>query len=55
MPELGYKPVNKYLPPRPDRMPRETARLPSSASAASAAAPLPADKLLRWVDRLLSR
>ena len=54
MPELGYKPVNKYLPPRQDRMPRETARLPSSARPPPPPA-APADKLLRWVDRLLSR
>jgi Fe-S-cluster-containing dehydrogenase component len=47
-PELGYQPVNRYLPPRPRR------------DAASAAAEetldttqLPA--LLRWADRLLSR
>jgi len=45
MPELGYRPVNKYLPPR--------ARPP-----APAAAPSESDRpagLLRWVDRLLSR
>jgi Fe-S-cluster-containing dehydrogenase component len=50
MPELGYRPVNKYLPPRPGR----NAPAPVAASAAE---PPPAgdNKLLRWVDRLLSR
>ena len=48
MPELGYRPVNKYLPPRHGR---------SAAPPISAEAPMaPSDnKLLRWVDRLLSR
>jgi len=49
MAELGYKPTNKYLPPRPRR--------------AAAAAPVPAEALdtatlppvLRWLDRVLSR
>ncbi len=44
MPELGYKPVNKYLPPR---------------EAASRHAALPEDKskptgVLKWLDRVLS-
>jgi sulfite dehydrogenase (quinone) subunit SoeB len=56
MPELGYKPVNKYLPPRPGRMPRAV-----PAPVAQPSFPLPptpsssGDKLLRWIDRLLSR
>ncbi len=54
MPELGYKPVNKYLPPRPGRMSRNLAALPQ-CTAPAAAPSSPADKLLRWVDRLLSR
>jgi Fe-S-cluster-containing dehydrogenase component len=47
MPELGYKPVNKYLPPRerridapPPRTERETGEMGG---------------FLRWVDRVLSR
>jgi sulfite dehydrogenase (quinone) subunit SoeB len=50
MPELGYRPVNKYLPPR-----RQTTA--ARPVAAPAERPLPAgdNKLLRWVDRLLSR
>jgi Fe-S-cluster-containing dehydrogenase component len=53
MPEMGYKPVNKYLPPRPRR----------DGCGATAPAPLPAENadfsngapLLRWLDKLLSR
>jgi sulfite dehydrogenase (quinone) subunit SoeB len=52
MPELGYKPVNKYLPPRPGRMAPNRDSAPGAAPPVSAS---PADKLLRWVDRLLSR
>ena len=51
MPELGYRPVNKYLPPRRDR------KAPEPFAAADAE-PLPANRRprsLRWVDRLLSR
>ncbi|GAB2503564.1 4Fe-4S dicluster domain-containing protein [Lysobacter humi (ex Lee et al. 2017)] len=52
MPELGYKPVNKYLPPRPRR-----------AGAADEASSAPAESVdttalppvLRWLDRVLSR
>ncbi len=51
LPELGYKPVNKYLPPRRDRM----ARRPAVEAAAAAAPVAPGERLLRWVDRLLSR
>jgi len=53
MPELGYKPTNKYLPPRPRR---ET-----QGCAGAAAKPLPeatdgaGNKVLRWLDRVLSR
>jgi len=51
MPEMGYKPVNKYLPPRPRR--------DGCASAAPAVAEEKVDfstsPLLRWMDRILSR
>lgn len=50
--ELGYAPVNRYLPPRPRRDGE------ASAAAEQAEAPLDADALpplLRWLDRLLSR
>jgi sulfite dehydrogenase (quinone) subunit SoeB len=51
MPELGYQPVNRYLPPRPRR---------DAAAAKKAPAAEPIDTtqmspLLRWVDRVLSR
>ena len=49
MPELGYRPTNKYLPPRP--------RADSSARSAPEAsrAPEPENRLLRWLDRALAR
>ncbi|MGH7043202.1 MAG: 4Fe-4S dicluster domain-containing protein, partial [Acetobacteraceae bacterium] len=50
MPEMGYQPVNKYLPPRP--------RATVSCSAPTETRDEPTDNgnaLLRWVDRVLSR
>ena len=45
MPEMGYQPVNKYLPPRwrptPAAPPVESRREPTG--------------VLRWIDRVLSR
>jgi Fe-S-cluster-containing dehydrogenase component len=49
MPELGYRPVNKYLPPRRSPSP------PAPLAAMAEAAPAGDNRLLRWVDRLLSR
>ena len=49
MPELGYAPVNRYLPPR---RPAEAGAAPREDT------PTPMDvtnPLLRWVDRVLSR
>jgi len=56
LPEFGYKPVNKYLPPRPRRdgpsaQPARAPAPPASATTSAAAA----DKLFAWVDRMLSR
>ena len=50
--EFGYKPVNKYLPPRPRQCGTsgETAAPREEPYDASALSPL-----LRWVDRVLSR
>lgn len=53
LPELGYRPTNKYLPPRPRR----------AGSASDGGTPPPEDVLdpkalppvLRWLDRMLSR
>jgi sulfite dehydrogenase (quinone) subunit SoeB len=52
MPELGYRPVNKYLPPRPRR-----AGISCATTTAAPESPNPAglSPLLRWVDKLLSR
>jgi len=51
MPELGYKPTNKYLPPRP----RQKQLSGCSSMPAADADATPAKGLLRWVDQLLSR
>ena len=54
MPELGYRPTNKYLPPRP----RQDRPGCTGAQAALDDAPANheiANPLLRWVDRVLSR
>jgi Fe-S-cluster-containing dehydrogenase component len=52
MPEMGYKPVNKYLPPRPRRDGSGCAAPPTAVDALDAATLPP---LLRWMDKLLSR
>jgi Fe-S-cluster-containing dehydrogenase component len=49
MPELGYRPINRYLPPR-----ARTERAPSIAAAPLGDAS-PEGGFLGWVDRLLSR
>jgi sulfite dehydrogenase (quinone) subunit SoeB len=53
MPELGYRPVNRYLPPRFDRM--APAAAPAAAPTSAAAEPAEGNRLLRWIDKLLSR
>jgi Fe-S-cluster-containing dehydrogenase component len=53
MPEFGYKPVNRYLPPRPRR---DGCDAPSPSTSRDET--LDRDKLpgvLRWLDRALSR
>jgi Fe-S-cluster-containing dehydrogenase component len=53
MPEFGYQPVNRYLPPRPRRDGGDT-----EAPVANATEQLDTDKLpplLRWLDKALSR
>ena len=53
MPELGYAPVNRYLPPRPRRAGTgQAAPLESQPEALDTAALPP---VLRWLDRVLSR
>ena len=49
MPEMGYRPTNKYLPPRP-RQGAAVDALPAPADAESAP-----NGLLAWVDAVLSR
>jgi Fe-S-cluster-containing dehydrogenase component len=52
MPEMGYKPVNKYLPPRPrrDGCASKAVAAPEEKVDLSTASPI-----LRWMDRILSR
>ena len=52
MPEMGYKPVNQYLPPRPrrDGCQSQPAATRTEKVDFSTAAPL-----LRWIDKVLSR
>ena len=51
MPELGYGPVNRYLPPRPRKV-----DAPQAARAIEETVdPSQLSPLLRWVDKLLSR
>ena len=58
MPELGYEPVNKYLPPRPKREIAGTGPMalspPGGAAAPRDGGP-EAGGLLQWIDTLLSR
>ena len=51
MPELGYQPVNRYLPPRP----RRDASQPKPTSHPELPDEMPMPPLLRWIDRVLSR
>ena len=52
MPEMGYKPVNKYLPPRPRR---DGCASPTAAAAQESMDFSSASPILRWMDRILSR
>jgi Fe-S-cluster-containing dehydrogenase component len=52
MPELGYKPVNRYLPPRPRKEGGCGGKAKALEPAIDTAALHPA---LRWLDRILSR
>jgi Fe-S-cluster-containing dehydrogenase component len=54
LPRAGYKPVNKYLPPRPRRMQAETAK-PASLEDAPAYAATLAERLFAWADKKLTR
>ena len=51
MPELGYGPVNKYLPPR-----ERSSALTEAKPVEDAPTPMDiSNPLLRWMDRVLSR
>jgi Fe-S-cluster-containing dehydrogenase component len=51
MPEMGYRPTNQYLPPRP----RKDGAGETVPLAAPEPSGTPESKLLQWVDRLFSR
>jgi hypothetical protein len=65
MPELGYAPVNQYLPPRPrrahegdvpaDPRPARDALADDAPTLAESLDPAQLNPLLRWLDRALSR
>jgi len=52
MPEFGYKPVNKYLPPRPRR---DGSRMPAAPVQEEPLDTAQLPPLLRWLDKVLSR
>jgi Fe-S-cluster-containing dehydrogenase component len=52
MPEMGYKPVNQYLPPRPRRDGCSVQAAPAADDKVDFSTSSP---LLRWIDKVLSR
>jgi len=52
MPEMDYKPVNKYLPPRPRR---DGCAAPTATTQEENVDFSTASPLLRWIDKVLSR
>jgi Fe-S-cluster-containing dehydrogenase component len=56
LPQLGYQPVNQYLPPRPRRTgDASTATTTSATSSQEALDTAALPSVLRWLDRVLSR
>ena len=53
LPAMGYKPVNKYLPPRPRRGANEAPR--AEAAPPKGKKGSKADKFFAWADQMLSR
>jgi Fe-S-cluster-containing dehydrogenase component len=51
MPEMGYKPTNQYLPPRPRRVNAGDTGAPAQLTPVP---PMEGGELLGWVDRMLS-
>ena len=54
LPEIGYKPVNKYLPPRP-RRDQNTAPAPQAIEQPVAYSGSLADRFFAWADKTLAR
>ena len=54
-PDLGFKPVNKYLPPRPRRDGPDPATTAAPAQEQERFDPAALPPILRWLDRVLSR
>ena len=52
MPEMGYAPTNKYLPPRPHK---DSAGCTGGLAELAPAIPAGSGGLLGWIDQLLSR
>ena len=55
MPEMGYKPVNKYLPPRPRRDEKSASPPAQTPAPETADGKAGLDKLFAWADRMMSR
>jgi hypothetical protein len=55
MPELGYAPVNRYLPPRPRRAGPPGEGMATQDVPRETVDPAQLNPLLRWLDRALSR
>lgn len=56
MPEMGYRPVNKYLPPRPHKTGHaEAGTAPKEQPAPDAGDDTLASRFFRWADQKLSR
>ena len=54
LPEIGFKPVNKYLPPRPRRDQAAASPQPAAETPADSSGSL-ADRFFAWADRTLCR
>jgi Fe-S-cluster-containing dehydrogenase component len=55
MPEMGMKPVNKYLPPRPRQTRAGATGAPAALTAPAHDTAEGVNPVLRWLDRVLSR
>lgn len=55
MPGLGYRPVNKYLPPRERRAEPQAAEAPLALMPENGEPGVSGDGVFRWLDRILAR